>query len=214
MAGGLGCHHITLRPTRLPENRELVNSASSPAHQPKTDKLRNMGQARELGGGRGDALKNARPALSADGLQGPSPLTGFWVAFFHDPVQHPSTFFFNDDMALRSLRVLDLVSSEWRQHFVRFEFFWSPDTQTRSFFHLAPGSDPRHAFWIARLSLRWSARVPSPLPFSPLRHEPLVCRACFLYMMHEPRSPTKSTRMGQWTRPDDGQAMRSATGGQ
>lgn len=139
MAGGLGCHHITLRPTRLPENRELVSSASSPAHQPETDKLRNMGQARELGGGRGDALKNARPALSADGLQGPSPLTGFWVAFFHDPVQHPSTFFFNDDMALRSLRVLDLVSSEWRQHFVRFEFFWSPDTQTRSFFPSRPG---------------------------------------------------------------------------
>lgn len=128
-------------------------------------------------------------------------------------------FFFDDDMALRSLRVLDLVSSEWRQHFVRFEFFWSPDTQTRSFFHLAPGSgavirDTPFGSPGCHCAGLLESPLPSPLPFSPLRHEPLVCRACFLYMMHEPRSPTKSTRMGQWTRPDDGQAMRSATGGQ
>lgn len=178
----------------------------------------------------GSCPEKCTPALPAavagGGLQGtlPSPLTGFWVAFF----QHPASehLFFpdpNDDMAVRSLSdcstssVLNGVNILFGSNSFGPRIHWRTGSQTRSFFQPAP-SDARHTFWIARLALRWSPL--SPLFPSSLRHEPLVCRACFLDMMRR-RPGLRRAKIANQLDPNGPmdatgrrQAMRSVTGGQ
>lgn len=154
-------------------------------------------------------------ALTVDGILGSIlPASSVRAPFFSDP---------NDDMAVRSLSdcstssVLNGVNILFGSNSFGPRIHWRTGSQTRSFFQPAP-SDARHTFWIARLSLRWSPL--SPLFPSSLRHEPLVCRACFLDMMRR-RPGLRRAKIANQLDPNGPmdaagrqQAMRSVTGGQ